>query len=143
MRRRERIRQKTQAVDSTTALDLTNYACAVKLQTRGQRLWDGFVDDTPFWWDAADLPMVNILCAATDAVGKALTDTDVSPAGRAAIVKEWRSLAAELGLSPTSRGRLKMTEAQASRAAKKVEAMEDEHGRRRADPIDIDDLTNG
>ena len=41
----------------------------------------------------------------------------------AAIIKEWRALATELGMSPTSRGRLKLTEAQGVVAARKVEQM--------------------
>jgi len=135
-RRRPRRRARGLVADPTTTLDLAGYEPALELDKRGQELWDQFADEPPFWWDGADVPMVAVLCATLDAVGAALKSNDVSPAGKAAIVKEWRTLADQLGLSPTSRGRLKMTEAQGAVAAKKVESM----GAKRAQAIDIDEL---
>ncbi len=114
----------------------------VALNTRGQALWDHFADDPPFWWDPHDVYMAGLLCATTDQVVKAFRSNATSAAGKAAIVKEARSIADQLGLSPTARSRLKMTEAQAVTAAKRVEAMEEaqrEHERRDT-AIDLDEL---
>jgi len=83
--------------------------------------------------------MAAMLCLATDATRQALTDPDVSAAGKAALLKEWRSVADQLGLTPVSRGRMKLTEGQAVVAAKRVEAMGAKE-QPRADPIDLDDL---
>lgn len=131
-------------VDSTTALDLTEHAPLIALRTRGRRLWDTFVEDPPYWWTDADIPAAAMLCAATDATGAALTSTETSAAGKAALLKEWRSLADQLGLTPTSRGRMKLTEGQAVVAASKVEAMEAKRGdRRRSEAMDLDELTDG
>lgn len=136
-RRRPRRRARGLVADPTTTLDLNDFEPAVHLNKRGQALWDQLADEPPFWWEGADVPMVAVLCATLDAVSAALRSTDVSPAGKAAIVKEWRSLADQLGMSPTSRGRLKMTEAQGAVAAKKVEAMGEP---KRTKAIDIDEL---
>jgi len=142
VRRRPRRRARGVVVDSTTALDLKAFDPVLELGPVGQTVWDLFADDTPFWWDAADIPMVSVMCSALDAVEVANSpDSTEKAAGRAAIFKEWRSLADQLGLSPTSRGRLKMTEAQGVVAAKKVEAMEDSRARqKKAQAMDLDEL---
>lgn len=140
MRRRARIRQKALVVDDTTTVDLTAYEPPIELRTRGQFLWMQLAGDPPFWWTEQDLPTAAMLCAATDATGDALDDPDQSAAGKAALLKEWRSLAGELGLSPTSRGRLKLTEAQGVAAAKKIEQMDADNKRKQTAAVDIDEL---
>lgn len=141
-RKRQQIRRKALVADTTTALDLSNVKPHLPLKARGAgtKLWKQFETETPFWWNAADIPTAATLCAVTDTLKQALDDDETSAAGKAALIKEWRSLAGELGLSPTSRGRLKLTEAQSSVAAKKVEALEAKQRKKRSGPIDVDDL---
>jgi len=141
-RNRERIRRKALVADSTTALELSNVTPHLPLKARGpgQKLWKQFQAETPFWWNAADVPTAATLCAVTDTLKQALDDPDTSAAGKASLIKEWRSLAGELGMSPTSRGRLRLTEAQSSVAAKKVEALESKQRKKRSGTIDVDDL---
>jgi len=134
-RRRPRRRAQSLVVDTTTTLDLPPTPVALT----GADLWTSWTADPPFWWSAEDLPMAAMLCLATDATRQALTDPDVSAAGKAALLKEWRSVADQLGLTPVSRGRMKLTEGQAVVAAKRVEAMGAKE-QPRADPIDLDDL---
>lgn len=126
-------------MDSTTTLDLAAARPPVQLKTAGRQLWDQLAAEPPFWWTEADVPMAGMLCAATDAVAQAMRSADTSPAGRAAILKEWRSIADQLGMSPTSRSRIKLTEGQAVVAAKRAEAMAGQ-----AEPelnvLDIDEL---
>jgi len=137
-RQRERIRRKALVADSSTALDLTNIEPMIPLKARGRKLWDQLAAETPYWWNAADIPTAMMLCIATDAVSSALTKG--SPNATASIIKEWRSLAGELGMSPTSRGRLRLTEAQSTVASKRVEALEADRDRARANVIDLDEL---
>ena len=81
--------------------------------------------------------MVGMLAVATDAVAAAMNDPEATPAARAAILKEWRSYADALGLSPTARSRLRLTEAQAVTAARRAEAI----GKPEAAPVfAVDDL---
>lgn len=131
-------------VDSTTALELDGYVPPVALKAAGKRLWDELAADVPFWWSEADVPMVGMLCAATDAVSAAMRSSDTSAAGRAAILKEWRSIADQLGMSPTSRSRIKLTEGQAVVAAKRAEAIEQAgQAPDRAPVFDVDELVDG
>lgn len=143
MRRRPRLRAKGLVADSTTTVDLSAYEPALTLRkgSKGEKLWDQLTTDTPFWWTEADIPTVGMLCAYTNTVAAALNDTDGSPAGKAAAVKEWRSLADQLGMTPTARSRLKLTEAQAVTAARRAEALGDDAGG--PDPIDLDELVDG
>lgn len=140
MRRRARNRAKGLVADSTTALNLDDVDPLVPVKDRGAAMWEEFRRATPFWWTEQDLAAASMLCAATDVTVAALRSTKTSPAGKAALLKEWRSLAGELGLSPTSRGRLKLTEAQSAVAAQRVEAIETEQDRRRGQALDLDDL---
>lgn len=140
MQRRERNRAKGLVVDPTTALDLAEVKPAIVLKARGKALWKQFADDPPFWWESADIPAAGILCAATDQLAAAFSDPMTSASQSAAMLKEWRSLAGELGLTPTARGRLKLKEAQGVAAARKVEAMEAERAEREFDVFDVDDL---
>lgn len=139
VRRRPRLRSKGLVVDSTTTLDLAASQPPVQLKTAGKALWEQLTADPPFWWTEADVPMVGVLCAATDAVAQAMRSADASPAARAAILKEWRSLADQLGMSPTSRSRIKLTEGQAVVAAKRAEAMAG-HVEPEPEAMDIDEL---
>lgn len=139
-RQRERIRRKALVADSSTTLDLSNVEPMIPLKARGRKLWGQLAAETPYWWNAADIPTAMMLCVATDAVSASLTKGSAN--ATAAIIKEWRSLAGELGLSPTSRGRLKLTEAQSTVASKRVEALEAERRKADANVIDIDDLIN-
>lgn len=141
-RRRPRRRARGLVADPTTTLDLDGHNPVLELNEAGQAVWDHYVDETPFWWDGADIPLISVYCAAADAVEQALgPDSTEKAAGKAAIVKEYRSLADHLGVTPVSRGRLKMTEAQGVVAAKKVEAMEDDRDRRKkTQAMDIDEL---
>lgn len=143
MRRRPRLRAKGLVADSTTTVDLSAYEPALTLRkgSKGEKLWDQLTADTPFWWTEADIPTVGMLCAYTNTVAAALNDADGSPAGKAAAVKEWRSLADQLGMTPTARSRLKLTEAQAVTAARRAEALGDDDGG--PDPIDLDELVDG
>ena len=139
--KRPRLRSKGLVVDTTTSVDLTAYEPLVTLEPggKGEKLWDQMATDTPFWWTEADIPTVGVLCAYTDTVVDVL-DGDGSPAGKAAVIKEWRSLADQLGMTPTARSRLKLTEAQAVTAAKRAERL----GSDANEPatIDIDELVD-
>lgn len=137
-RNRAQIRRKALVADTSTALDLSNVKPHLPLKTRGKALWKQFETETPFWWNSADVPTAAVLCAATDTLWQTLSDPDTSAAGKAAMLKEWRTYAGELGMSPTSRGRLRLTEAQSTVAAKKVETMEADNKRRGA--IDLNKL---
>ena len=142
-RNRERIRRKALVADSSTALDLDNVSPHLAFKTEGKALWEQYAAETPFWWNSADVGTFVTLCAVTDTLATALRSTKVSAAGKASLIKEWRSLAGELGLSPTSRGRLRLTEAQSTVAAKKVEVIEAKQKRKkRSGPIDVDDLVD-
>ena len=134
----KQLRARPLIVDPTTTVDLAAYDPPIETRGAGGMLLLQLNADTPYWLDGADLPMVAMLAAATDAVADALKDKDASPASRAAIIKEWRSLASELGLSPTSRSRLRLTEAQAVTAARRAEALAE----KRNPAMDLDDLLN-
>lgn len=138
MRRRARIRQKALVVDDTTTVDLADYEPAVELHTPGRHLWQQFAADPPFWWTEADLPTVALLCNAMDDL--AVMDAG---AGKATMYKEARQLLGELGLSPTSRGRLKLTEAQGAAAAKRIEQLDADNQRKQTAALDLDDLVDG
>lgn len=111
----------------------------MKLQSTGLALWEQLTADPPFWWTEADVPMVGMLCVAADAVASAMRTG--SPAGRAAVLKEWRSIADQLGMSPTSRSRIKLTEGQAVVAARRAEALADAgQAEPEREPIPVDEL---
>lgn len=140
MRRRERIRRKALVVDDTTTLDLDTYEPQLQLGERGQGLWNQLADDPPFWWTAHDLPTAAMLCGAWDAATIALANPNESANGKATILKEARQWFSELGLSPTSRGRLKLTEAQGVAAAKKIEQLEADQKRKATSAANLDEL---
>lgn len=148
-RKRPRLRSKGLVVDPTTTLDLSNIQPLLPLESKGRELWDYLAADPPFWLTEADVPMVAVWCAATDAVKAALSTVPIgkngdhelpaaSVAQQAAIIKEWRALADQLGMTPTSRSRLKLTEAQAVTAARRAQALGEDNDH--AAPIDIADL---
>lgn len=139
-RRRPRLRAGKTPTDPTTTLDLTGHDPVFALRTKaGKAQWKRLAADPPYWWDAADIPMVEVLCLATDAVAIAMQPGSASEAGRAAVLKEWRSLASELGMSPTSRSRLRLATAQGVVAAEKAEQMRSERDNDdEAEPMDLD-----
>lgn len=139
MRRRPRIRQKALVVDDTTTLDMSTVTPHLSLDAEGQALWDYYAAEPPFWWTHVDIPSLVNLCVMTDQLARARHD-GASEAGMAAISKEVRQWAGELGLTPTSRGRLKLTEAQGVAAAKKIEQMEADYKRKTTAALDIDEL---
>ncbi len=140
MERRPQRRTKALKVDHRDLLALDEFAPLAPLRTNGKRVWDHLEENTPFWFTAADVPMITLLCLSADAVSAAMRG-DTSAAGRAAILKEARSIGDQLGLSPTSRSRLRLTEAQAATHARKAGADDDDQGDDgMADVIDIDDL---
>ena len=123
---------------------MSSYRPTVPLRTAGKAMWEDLAADPPFWWTEADLPMASMLAVATDAVAAAMRSADTSPAGKAAILKEWRSIADQLGMSPTSRSRIKLTEGQAVVAAKRAEAIEHAGAAPdRAPVFDVDELVDG
>lgn len=141
VRRRPRNRAKGLVVDTTTTVDLSNYIPVFEIGEAGEEVLAQIREASPFWIDEADLIVVSALCVAADAVERAMGPSG-TPAGRAAVLKEFRSLAGELGLSPTSRGRLKLSEAQSAVAAKRAEAMTDRDNDDGGDGgvIGVDDL---
>ena len=140
MRRRERIRRKALVVDDTTTLDLDAYTPQLQLGDHGRGLWDQLAADPPFWWTEQDLPAASLLCGAWQSTVEALADPDTSEAGKAILLKECRQFFNELGLTPTARGRLKLTEAQGVAAAKKIEQLEADNKRKNTQAVDIDEL---
>lgn len=126
-------------------LDLRNVQPLLPLKSKGRKLWDRIADQPPFWLTDADVPAIGMLCAATDAVANALGTVKLGnhdvPAAtvpqQVAIIKEWRALADQLGMTPTARSRLRLTEAHAAAAARKVT---DGHRPATPAPIDIDEL---
>ncbi len=147
-RRRPRLRSKGTAVDPTTTIDMSDAEPIVTLRkgSRGDRLWQDFQADPPHWWNDHDVPMAGMLCAMTNQVATAFgTSSEASEAGKAALIKEWRSLADQLGLSPTARSRLRMTTAQGVVAAEKAEDLRrqrGEEGEPEPGVIDIDELVS-
>ena len=137
-RQRAQIRRKPVVADSSTALDLSNVKPHLPLKARGKQLWEYYAAETPFWWNAADIPTFAKLCALADDIATARKN-GTSAAGIAALSKEERNRENELGLSPTSRSRLRLTEAQSTMAAKRAEAMGD---RQTKQAIDLDDLVD-
>lgn len=118
-------------------LDLHNVAPLLPLRSKGKKLWDQIASDVPFWLTDADVPTVGMLCAWTDSVASIIVDPDITAAGKAAAVKEWRALADQLGMTPTARSRLRLTEAHAAAAARKVTK---DRAPATPAPIDLDDL---
>ncbi len=141
VRRRERIRQKRQEVDPTARLDLSEWELALPPRTRaGRRLWARIVESPPYWWNMADVFMAELLVTAEDNVAISMQPGAASPTSRATAIKEFRMVAAELGLSPTSRGRLKLTEAKGAVAARRANELGNSHDDGH-DAIDVDELT--
>lgn len=145
-RKRPRLRTNGLKVEPhARELDLRNVAPLLPLKSAGRKHWDLIASDPPFWLTEADVPTIGVWCAATDMV-KAATGTikmgghDVPAAPfsqQAAAIKEWRALADQLGMTPTARSRLRLTEAHAAAAARKVT---DPNAPRTPAPIDLDDL---
>ncbi len=143
MQPRHRNRAKGLTVDPDRRADFAGFEPPVKLHTRGQRLWDQLEEDPPFWLTDADLPYVAIWCAATDTLGTALGSAKATEAGKAALLKEWRQFAEKLGMTPQTRGQLKMTEAQSAVAAQRAKEMQEGEnggGRARRGAIPVDEL---
>lgn len=140
-RNRERIRRKPLVADTTTAMDLSNVKPHLALKPRGagRKVWEHYTTETPFWWNSADITALTLLCSLMDDIDQARKD-DTSASGLSTLYKEARQMINELGATPTARTRLKMTEAQSSIAAKKVEALEEKQRKQRSGPIDVDEL---
>lgn len=139
-RNKERNRAQGLVVDPTTALDLREVTPLLPLGEPGEKLWDWMASEPPFWWDPADVPAFMVLCKATDTLAEAFQVS--SPNAIAAMMKEWRSLAGELGITCTARGRLKLTEAQGVAAARKAEQLERD-GRQAGKALSLEDLGVG
>lgn len=140
-RKRNQLRRTPLVVDTTTALDLSNVKPHLTLKAPGKAVWNLYVANMPFWWTAADIATFAQYCAATDDL-EAARKSGSTGTPLSVLHNQVRQLAIELGLTPASRQRLKLTEAQSAIAAKKVEALEAKQRKTRKGPIAVDELVD-